>query len=87
MNIEQEWEYFLKGDEVALALVKEAADSFQKSKEDRELLKRLNHESRVLAEDFLNAYLSNDLDDTSIDQVQKELSNIRLKLPPSQRQP
>ena len=79
MNLGQKWENLLKGDEVALALVKEAADSFQKSKEDRELLKKLNQESRILAEEFLNAYLSANLDESSIEQVQKELSNIRVE--------
>ena len=70
----------LRGDDVALSLVRDASSGFQTAKEKKHL-RTLREESKRLAEDFLNAYLARELDKDGVEAALRDLSNIRVERP------
>lgn len=72
------WGDLFKGDSLGWSLMQDAADAFRSTKEDRDLIHRVNAETQQLAEDFLNAYLTRELDATA-EEIRGELQRIRIE--------
>lgn len=68
-----------KGDPIGKRLIQEAQDAFRSTPCDRKLLRRVKATAKIIAEDFLNLYLSKSLDNKTVEEVQQVLKKIRIE--------
>lgn len=73
------WNELFTEDPLGAELVRQAAAGFDATSADRDLLKRVRQQSRLLAEEFLNAYLARDLDAQVADQIRNEIAKLRIE--------
>lgn len=69
----------IESDPLALQLIDEAANAFQDTKADRDLLRRTKAYARNMAEDFLNACLARGLSAAEADELVEEPKGIRIQ--------